>query len=105
MGMRLCNARYSANPGDIAVQSNLICVPTLAIVKARPADQNGGSVRDGAGRIPVSGSWPGVIPLAAVPAILQSSYACWSGPHVRPRRRVAAHPLALAGLGRALAVG
>ena len=25
------------------MQSNLICVPTLAIVKARPADQNGGS--------------------------------------------------------------
>ena len=64
-----------------------------------------GSVRDGAGRIPVSGPWPGVIPLAAVPAILQSSHVGWSGPHVRPRRRVAAHPLALAGLGRALAVG
>jgi hypothetical protein len=37
--MRSGNARYSANPGDIAMQSNLICVPTLAIVKARPADQ------------------------------------------------------------------
>jgi hypothetical protein len=36
--MRSGNARYSANPGDIAMQSNLICVPTLAIVKARPAD-------------------------------------------------------------------
>jgi hypothetical protein len=33
------------NPGDIAMQSNLICVPTLAIVKARPADQNGGYAR------------------------------------------------------------
>ena len=51
MDMRSGNARYSANPGDIAVQSNLICVPMLAIVKARPADQNGGSVRDGAGVI------------------------------------------------------
>jgi hypothetical protein len=37
--------RSSANPGDIAMQSNLICVPTLAIVKARPADQNGGAAR------------------------------------------------------------
>jgi hypothetical protein len=37
--------RSSANPGDIAMQSNLICVPTLAIVKARPADQNGGYLR------------------------------------------------------------
>jgi hypothetical protein len=29
-----------------AMQSNLICVPTLAIVKARPADQNGGSAAE-----------------------------------------------------------
>jgi RNA-directed DNA polymerase len=33
------------------MQSNLICVPTLAIVKARPADQNGGSVPAVADRI------------------------------------------------------
>ena len=58
-----------------------------------------------AGRVPVSKPWLSVIPLAAVLVILQSSRARWSGPRVRPRRRVAVHPLTLAGLGCALAVG
>jgi hypothetical protein len=86
-------------------QNILFCAFATDRQPTAEAAPNGGSVRDGAGRIPVSGPWPGVIPLAAVPAILQSSHVGWSGPHVRPRRRVAAHPLALAGLGRALAVG